>query len=123
MKDQVVTIFNLREKEPVLTARFFALALFKEMTRAPIVDSPVFHPRRAAQPAFCSPRGGREAGGKSELPSDHQPPDPAPGFSSLTGKPARYPVTLFTSLVCCTITEPENACFWHALAPNCADSN
>ena len=33
-----------------------------------------------------------------------------------------YPVTLFTSLVCCTITEPENAVSgtpW----PNCADSN
>ena len=35
---------------------------------------------------------------------------PAPG-SSATGKPARYPVTLFTSLVCCTITELENAVF------------
>ena len=49
------------------------------------------------------------------------PPGPAPG-SSATGKPARYPVTLFTSLVCCTITEPENAVSgtpW----PNCADSN
>ena len=34
MKDQVVTIFNLREEEPVLTPRFFALALFKEWSQA-----------------------------------------------------------------------------------------
>jgi hypothetical protein len=27
-----------------------------------------------------------------------------------------YPVTLFSSLVCCTIKAPENACFWHAPA-------
>jgi hypothetical protein len=34
VKDQVVTIFNLREEEPVLTTRFFALALFKEWSQA-----------------------------------------------------------------------------------------
>ena len=34
VKDQVVTIFNLREEEPVLTPRFFALALFKEWSQA-----------------------------------------------------------------------------------------
>jgi hypothetical protein len=34
VKDQVVTVFNLREEEPVLTARFFALALFKEWSQA-----------------------------------------------------------------------------------------
>ena len=33
MKDQVVTIFNLGEEEPVLTARLFALALFKEWSQ------------------------------------------------------------------------------------------
>jgi hypothetical protein len=62
-----------------------------------------------------------QAGGKPELPSDHYPPAPAPG-SYATGKPALYPVTLFTSLVYCTITEPENAVSgtpW----PNCATSN
>jgi hypothetical protein len=30
MKNQVVTILHLGEKEPVLTARFFALAFFEE---------------------------------------------------------------------------------------------
>ena len=33
MKDQVVTIFYLGEEEPVLTARFFALAFFKEWSQ------------------------------------------------------------------------------------------
>jgi hypothetical protein len=74
------------------------------------------------------PRGGNStvimsplAGGNPELPSDRYRLALAPG-SSATGKPARYPVTLFTSLVCCTITGPENAVSstpW----PNCADSN
>jgi hypothetical protein len=33
MEDQVVTIFYLGKEEPVLTARFFALAFFKEWSQ------------------------------------------------------------------------------------------
>jgi|GEM_PF-5657857 len=97
--------------------------LFPELVRYATTES-----RLAAPCKSTVPRGGNStvimsplAGGNPELPSDRYRLALAPG-SSATGKPARYPVTLFTSLVCCTITEPENAVSgtpW----PNCADSN
>ena len=93
--------------------------LFPELVRYATTES-----RLAAPCKSTVPRGGNStvimsplAGGNPELPSDRYRLDP-PLLANLLS----YPVTLFTSLVCCTITEPENAVSgtpW----PNCADSN